>query len=305
MRDLLGVNVNVRVGLGDHSWPIRNAFEEVWPGCRFITCYPHAHRNLTKSEATAKLVDKAYAEKVKDCVAKLHLCATQEQFDGLAKIVHEEMVADGEGAFADHFRKTYLTAPWNTWFAGASGIVAFPPNNNNQESGWKVKKKVHGPLVPQRAGLDVFITQDGKEGRPRLGIHHLVQADTENISAGGRVLRAWPVSKGAPSELYDKAQDFVEHSDIAMLKVPAGKAGIRAGYYVNSATFLGSEFVTTKVTLARVKEYNDGLNGKIDMRLSFAEASDKYQSLHLVYEKNDGTVTCTCKQAMYYSVRKD
>ena len=39
--EFFSLDMDVKVGSLDHSYCIKNAFENVWPGIKLVTCWPH------------------------------------------------------------------------------------------------------------------------------------------------------------------------------------------------------------------------------------------------------------------------
>lgn len=60
----------------------------------------------------------------------MHLSRSQEMFNAIGESFVAVMERHGEAKFAAWFKEQYLTAPWDTWWVGASGLPGLLPNNN-------------------------------------------------------------------------------------------------------------------------------------------------------------------------------
>lgn len=91
------------------------------PAVTLLNDWPHIARKWTEGHFAKKMRNRKNIEGlVKLMLDDLRDAPTRAAFDGLKTKFKEVLYEEEEKEFADYFSKTYLTAPWDSWFIGAS-----------------------------------------------------------------------------------------------------------------------------------------------------------------------------------------
>ncbi|KAG1707853.1 hypothetical protein DVH05_024504 [Phytophthora capsici] len=118
-REFFGFDLQPATGSMDGCTSISSAYKSIWPGITLITCWPHVFRNCTTK--THALKDKAFMKKtIIPDLKRMHLSTSHRHFKALSKSIVNSWRKSGEGDFADEFEKTYLVAPFDSWYVGAA-----------------------------------------------------------------------------------------------------------------------------------------------------------------------------------------
>ena len=80
----------------------------------------------------------------------LSVARSPSQFFNLWAAVKKEWELAGEGAAAAFFETEYCSAPWDSWFAAASGFMGIANNNNPIEADRHKMKEHKLPSCAQK-----------------------------------------------------------------------------------------------------------------------------------------------------------
>ncbi|KAI9987716.1 hypothetical protein PInf_023760 [Phytophthora infestans] len=131
----LGMELKPTVGVADHAVCIAAALGKAWPEMVFVTCWPHVSRKCLATKKKSMLSDKEFlVSVVKTDINSLYKCTSYKHFKALSAKLMTKWRNKGEARYADWFTDTYLTAPFDSWFVGASTLPGSLPQQQGIES---------------------------------------------------------------------------------------------------------------------------------------------------------------------------
>lgn len=136
----------------------------VRPAVTLLNDWPHISRKWKEGHFKKKMRNRDNVEGlVKLMLDDLRLAPTRAAFDALKTIFKDVLYEEDEEDFADYFIKTYLTAPWDNWFLGASPAGVGATGQQLIENSHRGDKAVLGKLA-LRASPQQFL----KESLPTI-----------------------------------------------------------------------------------------------------------------------------------------
>lgn len=169
VKELAGIELEdskFSIGSCDHSDSIAAAFEALGADT-IANCWSHLIRLFSNTEWIKKyFADVDYAPAAKRHVCLIALSRTTAQFQTMFKLVMQKWQEVGETVLAEHFAKEYgPNTIWYQWFYSALEQPGLLPNQNPQESSFRVNqgsKRDNGPLE-LRKSVSEFLRIEARE----------------------------------------------------------------------------------------------------------------------------------------------
>jgi hypothetical protein len=233
---------------------------------------------------------------VQDGLATMHLCGSAQCHGALGNLVVAEWEARAEEVssaklkeIANSLKTFYLKEPFNRWFATATGVAGIPADTQHGESAnAKTQRSI---LINKRQSKEHLL----RTGIPRILV--LDGAHYENVK-----MELEP--QGYATQNLARAHIITTEGKYA-IRVPKKGNSVKAPYpegttyYFNSDGNFEASFKNEKAVNKRIKQYEDGLKGKIGDCNCVADFKEQFLGLNSVEKVSTPTgpqMQCKCKR---------